>query len=130
MLSSVTATVPIDEDTEVPFALVMDPLIAPVSAEPLARERFSVESLPTRTAPERACALAFRVAMFEPPLHPSSHTEIRTLSLSSLLIATPESVITAVVFVTWNTCPLLLVRDPPLMVKEEVPLSASPDIDW
>ena len=43
---------------------------------------------------------------------------------------TPERVMMALVLVTWNTWPLRLVRVPPVMVKELVPLSASPDMDW
>ena len=58
---------------------------------------------PTSTAPSRVCSEAFKTAVLEPPLQPSSQTEIRTLSLSLLVIATPERVITALVFVTWNT---------------------------
>ena len=63
------------------------------------------------------------------PFQPSSHTESSTFSASSLVISTPVRVMIAWVLVTWKTWPLLLVRLPPVMVKAEVPESASPDMD-
>ena len=84
---------------------------------------------PTLIAPESFWAEALSSAVLPPPLQPSSQTESRTLSLSLFVISTPESVMTALVLVTWNTWPLLLVRLPPVIVKAEVPLAASPDMD-
>ena len=40
------------------------------------------------------------------------------------------SVMTALVFVTWNRCPLWFVNEPPFIVKCDWPLSASPENDW
>ena len=51
-------------------------------------------------------------------------------SLSRFVISTPVRLMIAFVLVTWKTCPFLLVSVPPVMVNEDVPESASPDIDW
>ncbi len=127
--SSVTSTLPTPVETVSPFAFVMLPLTAPVKAEPSVRFSVSAESSPTRISPESVCAFAFRVAVLLPPLQPTAHTESSTFELSVFVMATPESVITAPVLVTWNTWPLLLKRLPPVIVKEEVPPAASPDMD-
>ena len=68
--------------------------------------------------------------MLSAPDQPSAHTERSIFSASSFVIATPLSVMMASVFVTWNTCPFILVSEPPVIVNVDVPLSASPDIDW
>ena len=92
--------------------------------------RSSDESLPTSRSPVRVWFLAFSVAELLRPLHASSQTDIRTFSESVLLISTPSSVIAALVFVTWNTWPTLLLRAPPVILKTLAPFDASPDIDW
>ena len=79
--------------------------------------------------PLRLWPTAFSSAMFEAPFQPSAHTLSRMSSASSLTSSTPVSVMTAWVFVTWNMWPFWLVRLPPVMVKWDVPLSASPDMD-
>ena len=94
------------------------------------RFRVRAESSPTSTAPFNSWALAFRVAVLDAPLQPSSHTEISTFLSSSFSSVTPERVMMALVLVTWNRWPFRLVRLPPVMVKDELPLSASPDMDW
>ena len=90
--------------------------------------RVRVESLPTRRVPLKDCPSAIRSAVLEAPFHPSAHTD-RSTSLPSFTRFTPDRVMTAWVLVTWNICPLRLVRLPPVMVKAEVPLSASPLMD-
>ena len=125
-----TCTVPAWVETTDPLALVISPDTAPVKAEPSVSSSVNVALLPTSTRPSRVCPLAFRTAVFPAPVQPSSQTERSTFPLSSLTIFTPLSVMTALVLVTWNTWPLFEVRLPPVMVKAEVPLSASPDMDW
>ena len=124
-----TLTVPTSDETCVPAALMISPLTVPSKEEPFFRVMVRVELLPTSRAPAIFWASATSSAMLDAPLQPSSQTESR-MSLPSLTSFTPLSVMTAWVFVTWNICPLRLVRLPPVMVKEEVPLSASPDMDW
>ena len=89
-------------ETDAPEALEIEPLKLPVKM--LLSFRFNVkdESLPTRMVPDRAWPDAFSVAMLEEPLQPSAHTERRT-SPSVLIIVTPLRLMTALVFVTWNT---------------------------
>ena len=128
--SRVTDTVPVFVETVSPAALTMYPSTYPVKEDPSVRFSVREESLPTRMAPDSSCAEALRTAVFPPPVQPSPQTESRTFSASSFTIFTPSRVMTALVFVTWKTCPLRLVMLPPVMVKWLVPLSASPDMDW
>ena len=121
-------TVPSDVETEEPLALVIEPEIFPVKVVESVKFSVNVESLPTKISPSRVCPLAFRVAMFDAPLQPSSHTLSKTPSPLSVIV-TPSKFITALVFVTWKTCPLLFMSSPPVIEKVDVPLSASPDID-
>ena len=108
----------------------MLPPMYPVKEEPPERSTVRSELLPTRTAPVSSWPLAFSAAVLLAPLQPSLQTESRTFPSSSFTSVTPLRVMTALVLVTWNICPFLLVRLPPVMVKLDVPLSASPDMDW
>ena len=114
VLSRVTETVPVSVETVPPEALTMLPSMLPsmlpVKLLPSVRLSVSLESPPTLIAPDRTCAMAFRVAVLLPPLQPSAQTESRMLSPSSFAILTFLSVMTALVFVTWKTWPFLLVR--------------------
>ena len=103
--SSETLTEPRLVETEVPLALVIEPERFPVNLVESERLSVKAESLPTRISPVSSCPLALRVATLAAPLQPSSHTERSTPSPLSLIV-TPLRLITAVVFVTWKTCPL------------------------
>ena len=127
--SSTTLTVPVSDETVLPLAFVILPLIVPVNVELSVSFSVSVESLPTRISPFRVCFAALSSAILEAPLHPSSQTERIMLSLSSFTSVTFSRLITAFVFVTWKMCPFLLVSVPPYILKDDVPDSASPDID-
>ena len=109
-LSRVTDTEPVSVETVAPEALTMLPSMLPVKLLPSDRFSVSLESLPALIAPDRTCAMAFRVAVLLPPLQPSAQTESRTLSSSSFVMLTFLSVMTALVFVIWKTWPFLLVR--------------------
>ena len=126
--SRLTLTVPTSLETVVPALLVIEPLTAPVKVEPFVKFSVSVESSPTKISPSRVCSLALSVAMFDAPLQPSSHTLKRTPVPLSLIV-TFVKLITALVFVTWKTCPLVLLIVPFVIVKVEVPSAASPDCD-
>ena len=130
LLSIETTTVPTSVETVSPLALVMFPPIVPVKLDPSVRLSVSCESLPTRIVPSRVWLVALSVAVFVSPFQPSAQTESRIFSESLLIIFTLSRLITAVVFVTWKTWPFLLVSVPPFIVNTDVPLSASPDIDW
>ena len=110
VLSRVTETVPVSVETVPPEALTMLPSMLPVKLLPSVRLSVSLESPPTLIAPDRTCAMAFKVAVLLPPLQPSAQTESRMLSPSSLTMLTFFSVMTALVLVTWKTWPFLLVR--------------------
>ena len=128
--SSVTSTVPTSVETVSPLAFSISPLIAPVNVEPLVRLSVKVESLPTRMVPSSVWPVALSVATLPAPLQPSAHTDNRMLAASSLTSFTPSRLMIALVLVTWKMWPFLLVSVPPVMLNDEVPLSASPDIDW
>ena len=103
--SRLTLTVPTSLETVVPFALVMEPEILPVNVVESVRLSVKVESSPTKISPSKVCALALSVAIFDAPLQPSSQTLKITPSPLSLIV-TPLRLITALVLVTWKTCPL------------------------
>ena len=101
--SILTDTVPTFVDTVSPSAFVMLPSIAPSKVDPFVRFNVNSESSPTRIVPERIWSSALSVAILLSPVHPSAHTERRMLSESALLMLTLERLMTAFVFVTWNT---------------------------
>ena len=124
-----TFAVPRLVDMLFPFLSLITPEVLPVQVdEPL---RFTVrdESLPTRAVPCNVWSVAVRYPVLEAPLQPSSQTEISTSAESLFLMATPFSTTFPVTFVIWNTCPLLLVRLPPVMVNTDSVPVASPEND-
>ena len=126
--SNETLTVPKLVEMDEPFAFVMEPERLPVNVDESEMLSVKVESLPTRISPVKICPLAFRVAMLDAPLQPSSQTDNKTPSPLSLIV-TPLRLITAAVLVTWKRCPDVLFRTPPVIEKLDVPLDESPDID-
>ena len=122
-------TVPTVVETVSPLALVISPKILPVKVELSEILSVKVELSPTRISPLKVCESALSVAIFDAPLQPSSQTDNKTLLLSALVMVTLLRLITALVLVTWKTCPLLLLRVPPLIEKVEVPSAASPLCD-
>ena len=103
--SRLTLTVPTSVETVAPLALTISPLMLPVKVVESEKLSVKVESSPTRISPVSSWPPALSVAIFEAPVQPSSHTDRRTPSPLSLIV-TPSKLMTALVFVTWKTCPV------------------------
>ena len=100
--------------------------IDPSNTELASRFKLSVDFceslfavLLTMILPVSVWDFALSVAVLALPLQPSFVTEMSTLSESVLFMVTPVRFISALVFVTWNTCPDFELSVPPVMVNDE-----------
>ena len=106
--------------------------IAPLKLELSVRLMVSDDLLSTTISPSMSWPEALSVTL--PPLLPELFhfcpSARRKFPLASLFVmVTPDKSIVQVVFVTQNISPLALVMLPSVILNEELPLDASPDID-